>query len=82
MVPGENLTPSDMVTFKVGEEEIAKTAVGGRRIDFDNVFVGVLATDPDTANFLGALPRNVYPTPVRVVPLNGERFPASSATLQ
>lgn len=82
MVPGENLSPSDVVMFMAGEKEIARMAVGGRRVDEDNLLVGVLATDPDTANFLGALPRNVYSNPVRVVPLSGEGMPDSSATLQ
>lgn len=76
MVPGFNLLPSDVVTFQQGETELARASIGGRRVDPDTLIVGVLATDPDTANFLATLPRKSF-SAVRVISMNPEEITTS-----
>jgi hypothetical protein len=76
VVPGHGLSSNHYVKLMQNNKEIAKQKIGGRNLGGDTLLVGVLASDPDTANFLATLPKESYRTPVRVMPLKGEDIPA------
>ncbi|TRY26117.1 hypothetical protein FOI68_10320 [Brevibacillus sp. LEMMJ03] len=81
-VRGDEIGPHTYVALMQGDDIVAKTSIGGRRHSPDTLFVGVLAADPDTANFLGAMPQTAFPNPVRVVPMKAEQFPAAKVQLE
>ncbi|CAM5781641.1 DUF7408 domain-containing protein [Brevibacillus borstelensis] len=81
-VPGNQIGPNTYVAFMQGDNIVAKTSIGGRRYSGDALFVGVLAANPDTANFLGAMPREAFNNQVRVLPLKAEQMPVASTDLQ
>ncbi len=82
MVPGENLQSTQVVRLVKGSTEVAKEKIGGRRFDGDTQFIGVMATDPDTANFLAALPKTSFPSPVRLAAMKAEDVPDSYTSMQ
>ncbi|WP_134683952.1 DUF7408 domain-containing protein [Brevibacillus migulae] len=81
LVPGRNLNTNDVVQFIKDGKELARATITGHRFDPDSFFVGVLAADPDTANFLGTLPRNAFSRQIRMVALNEEVIPTESLSL-
>ncbi|UFJ61826.1 hypothetical protein [Brevibacillus sedimenti] len=81
-VPGNAIDPFGYVALIQGDEIVAQTKIGGRRHGPDTLFVGVLAADVDTANFLGAMPQSVLPNPVRVLPMQPEQIPTSKVQLE
>jgi hypothetical protein len=82
LVPGNGLSSTMYVRLMQGNKEIAKQKIGGRNLGSDTLFVGVLATDPNTGNFLATLPKNMYSAPVRVTPLTAEDIPEFAAPLK
>lgn len=82
LVPGQNVNPSTYIKLYSGDQEVTKIKVGGRSLSPDTLFVGVLATDPDTANFLSTLPKNQYPAPARVIDMKSEDVPTFSSPLK
>ncbi|QQE73940.1 hypothetical protein KDJ56_19020 [Brevibacillus composti] len=81
-VPGNQVGPNTYVSLMQGDKVVAKASVGGRRYSGDTLFVGVLASHPDTANFLGAMPKTAFNNPVRVLPLKAEQMPVNRTQLQ
>lgn len=82
MVSGSDIGPNTSVEVKKGNETIAKASLGGRRYSSDTLMVGVLAADPDTANFLGALPKNKFTNMISVQPMKADQIPAAGSHLQ
>ncbi|MEB3103525.1 DUF7408 domain-containing protein [Ferviditalea candida] len=82
LVPGQNLNPGTYIRFYSGDQEVTKVKIGGRSLSPDTLFVGVLAMDPDTANFLGTLPKSQFPAPARVVAMKAEDVPSFSTPLK
>ncbi|MGE5701262.1 MAG: hypothetical protein ACM32O_01930 [Clostridia bacterium] len=81
MVPGEEIGPNSYVIMQQDGVTIAKTNLGGRRYSRDALMVGVLAADPDTANFLATMPKSKYAEMVNVSPMKPEQVPTTAAQL-
>ncbi|HZG17695.1 MAG TPA: hypothetical protein VE710_22165 [Candidatus Bathyarchaeia archaeon] len=81
LVPGRNLKTTDVVQFMQDGKQLARASITGRRFSPDSFFVGVLAADPDTANFLGTLPKASFSAQVRMITLNDEVLPTDSRSL-
>ncbi|WP_047152460.1 DUF7408 domain-containing protein [Aneurinibacillus tyrosinisolvens] len=82
LVPGQGLHANLQVKFMKENTELAKAKLGGTGISPETLFVGMLAADPDTGNFLAALPKNKFSAPVRIVDLKAEDIPAFAAPLK
>ncbi|MET3292806.1 UNVERIFIED_CONTAM: hypothetical protein ABID98_005503 [Brevibacillus sp. OAP136] len=81
LVPGTEIGPNSYVAVQQNGETVAKTTIGGRRYSQDSLLIGVLASDPDTANFLGTMPKNKFSEQVRVLPMKAEQVPQAAAQL-
>lgn len=81
LVPGRNLNSAQVVQLMQNDQELARSTIAGRRFDEDNFFVGVLAADPDTASFLGSLPKASFSRQVRLLPLKAEDLPGEGLPL-
>jgi hypothetical protein len=81
MIPG-NVQRTSSIRLMQGKTEVAKGVVAGSRFNPDTVFIGVLASQPDTANFLAALPKSSFSRPVRPVWLQAEDIPNDVLPLQ
>ncbi|MFM1650609.1 hypothetical protein ACI7RC_00750 [Brevibacillus sp. B_LB10_24] len=81
MIPG-NVQRTSSIRLMQGKTEVAKGIVAGSRFNSDTVFIGILASEPDTANFLATLPKSSFSRPVRPVWLQAEDLPNAVLPLQ
>ncbi len=81
-VPGTEVRPDSYVALMKKDKVLVKAPVGGRRYNGDTLLVGVLAEDPDTANFLGALPKASFSNEMKVLPMKPDQVPASGDQLR
>lgn len=81
-VPGSEIRPDSYVALMKNNQVLVQTPVGGRSVPADTLMVGVLAEDPDTANFLGVLPKASFSNEVRVLPMKPEQVPTAGAQLR
>lgn len=81
-VPGNGLNSNTEVKLVSNGQELAKQKIGGRNLGDETLFVGVLASTPDTANFLATLPKDNFPMPTRVTSLKAEDIPDLAAPLK
>ena len=80
-VPGELMRNSRAaVSFRQDGELLAQARVNGRSYPDDYLMIGVLANDPDTANFLGLLRDSSY-RDIKVLPLTAEQVPETAVQL-
>ena len=80
-VPGEMLRSNTIVAFMQDGKTIAQAPVNGRRYDADYLLIGVLAQDPNTANFLGVMKEDALGRPTRVLPITPDQVPAAANQL-
>lgn len=78
LAPGDEIGPNTFVALQQNGAIIAKTSIGGRRYNQETLMVGVLAADPDTANFLGTMPKTKFAEQVRVLPMKAEQVPQTA----
>ncbi|MDF2679204.1 MAG: hypothetical protein K0R47_394 [Brevibacillus sp.] len=81
-VPGSEVRPDSYVALMKNDEILVKAPVGGRRYNSDTLLIGVLAEDPDTANFLGVLPKASFSNEVKVLPMKPDQVPTAGAQLR
>lgn len=81
-VPGSEVRPDSYVALLKNDKVLVKAPVGGRRYNGNTLLAGVLAEDPDTANFLGVLPKATFSNEVKVLPMKPDQVPASGAQLR
>lgn len=81
LVPGRNLNSTDVVQLMQNNQELARASVVGRRFNQDSFFIGVLAADPDTANFLNGLPKSTFSEQIRLISLKAEDVPSDRLPL-
>lgn len=81
-VPAQMMRSYTYVSLMQGETMVAQTRVYGRGYGGNTLMVGVMADNPDTANFLGVMPRDIWTKNVKVVQLKQELIPSSGVQLQ
>lgn len=82
MVPGSELYNSTYVAMMVNDKIVAQAPLNGQSYSNDMVMIGVLGQNADTANFLSALPRDMFPNSAKAVPMKPENVPTSGVQLQ
>lgn len=82
VVPGHHIQTYTHVSFMQGDQVLAQTRVSSMGYSGNTLMIGVLAQNPNTANYLGVMPRDVWTKNVKVFPMKPELVPVSGVQLQ
>lgn len=82
VVPGHHIQTYTVVSFMQGDQVLAQTRVSSMGYSSSTLMIGVLADNPNTANFLAVMPRDVWTKNVKVLPMKPELLPVSGTQLQ
>ncbi|WP_237899357.1 DUF7408 domain-containing protein [Brevibacillus brevis] len=82
LVPGSELDSRSFVALMQNNKIIAQTPVTGVSYSEDTLMIGVLAENPDTANFLGVLPKGSIHNPVQLLTMKADNMPVTGTQLQ
>lgn len=82
-IPGQGISPNvEVKLLNAANEQVAETTIGGRVHPENTFFIGVLASDKDTANFLGSFSKDSFSYSTRIVSLEGKDIPLSASGLK
>lgn len=79
-VPGEEIRSNTRVAFLQDGQVLAQAPVNGRNYHADYLMIGVLAQDPNTANFFGIM-KDSFRRSVKVLPMKAEQVPNTATQL-
>ncbi|NTU33575.1 hypothetical protein HPY27_25795 [Brevibacillus sp. HB1.1] len=82
LVPGSELHGNSFVALMQNDKIITQTPVTGVSYSEDTLMIGVLAENPDTANFLGVLPKGSIHNPVQLLTMKADNMPVTGTQLQ
>lgn len=65
-VPGEGVRPDTKVRFYQNDTLLAETKIGGVDLSPNTLFIGVLASDNNTGNFIYTIPKDKISNPINI----------------